>query len=58
MPGKCLRDMALGQLDGCEMGPWKAKKEKFHTCGGPRRRPCLGQGRGRRIYIWVCLKIG
>ena len=29
--------------------PWKAKKEKFHTCGGPRRRPCLGQGRGRRI---------
>ena len=32
--------------------PWKAKKEKFHTCGGPRRRPCLGQGRGRRIY-WL-----
>ena len=29
--------------------PWKARKEKFHTCGGPRRRPCLGQGRGRRI---------
>ena len=29
--------------------PWEAKKEKFHTCGGPRRRPCLGQGRGRRI---------
>ena len=25
-----------------------AKKDKFHTCGGPRRRPCLGQGRGRR----------
>ena len=20
MPGNCLRDMALGQLDGCEMG--------------------------------------
>ena len=34
--------------------PWKAKKEKFHTCGGPRRRPCLGQGRGRRIYIYIC----
>ena len=34
--------------------PWKAKKEKFHTCGGPRRRPCLGQGRGRRIsYISI-----
>ena len=31
--------------------PWKAKKEKFHTCGGPRRRPCLGQGRGRRIFL-------
>ena len=31
--------------------PWKAKKEKFHTCGGPRRRPCLGQGRGRRILF-------
>ena len=29
--------------------PWKAKKEKFHTCRGPRRRPCLGQGQGRRI---------
>ena len=26
--------------------------EKFHTCGGPRRRPGLGEGRGRRIlYI-------
>ena len=35
--------------------PWKAKKEKFHTCGGPRRRPCLGQGRGRRIYAWCIL---
>ena len=33
--------------------PWKAKKEKFHTCGGPRRRPCLGQGRGRRICIYT-----
>ena len=31
--------------------PWKAKKEKSHTCGGPRRRPCLGQGRGRRIFV-------
>ena len=36
--------------------PWKAKKEKFHTCGGPRRRPCLGQGRGRRIFIYGCEK--
>ena len=32
--------------------PWKAKKEKFHTCGGPRRRPGRGQGRGRRIFQW------
>ena len=23
--------------------PWKAKKEKFHTCGGPRRRPALAK---------------
>ena len=28
----------------------KARAEKFHTCGGPRRRPGLGEGRGRRIY--------
>ena len=32
--------------------PWKAKREKFHTCGGPRRRPCLGQGRGRRTLTF------
>ena len=24
-------------------------RAKFHTSGGPRRRPCLGKGRGRRI---------
>ena len=35
----------------CGLGMPVAKKDKFHTCGGPRRRPCLGQGRGRRI-IW------
>jgi hypothetical protein len=30
------------------------KRAKFHTSGGPRCRPCLGKGRGRRIcaYIW------
>ena len=28
-----------------------AKKDKFHTCGGPRRRPRLGRGRGRRIFL-------
>ena len=26
---------------------------KFHTSGGPGRRPCLGPGRGRRIYNHV-----
>ena len=30
--------------------PWQTR---FHTSGGPRRRPCLGQGRGRRIYIYI-----
>ena len=28
-------------------------RAKFHTSGGPRRRPCLGKGRGRRIYCTV-----
>ena len=36
---------------GCGLGMPVAKKDKFHTCGGPRRRPCLGEGRGRRITI-------
>ena len=35
---------------GCGLGMPVAKKDKFHTCGGPRRRPCLGEGRGRRIF--------
>ena len=26
---------------------------KFHTFGGPRRRPGLSEGRGRRIF-WIC----
>ena len=25
------------------------ERKKLHTCGGPRRGPCLGYGRGRRI---------
>ena len=25
------------------------QRAKFHTSGGPRHRPCLGKGRGRRI---------
>ena len=32
---------------------FEAKKDKFHTCGGPRRRPCLGEGRGRQIYLSI-----
>ena len=27
--------------------PWQSR---LHTSGGPRRRPCLGEGRGRRIW--------
>ena len=34
--------------------PWQSR---FHTSGCPRRRPCLGEGRGRRIiciiYIYI-----
>ena len=30
-------------------------KNQFHTCGGPRRCHCLGQGRGRRITIGLLL---
>ena len=37
----------------CGLGMPVAKKDKFHTCGGPRRRPCLGQGRGRRIIVKI-----
>ena len=29
------------------------KKDRIHTSGGPRRRPGLGEGRGRRIYIYI-----
>ena len=35
------------------IGAFEAKKDKFHTCGGPRRRPCLGEGRGRRICEYL-----
>ena len=31
--------------------PWP-RQSRFHTSGGPRRRPCLGEGRGRRIYVY------
>ena len=29
------------------------KKDRIHTSGGPRRRPGLGEGQGRRIYIHI-----
>jgi hypothetical protein len=29
------------------------ERAKFHTSGGPRRRPCLGKGRGRRILYMI-----
>ena len=35
------------------IGAFEAKKDKSHTCGGPRRRPCLGEGRGRRIREYL-----
>ena len=37
---------------------FKARAEKFHTCGGPRRRPGLGEGRGRRIQALSLARIG
>ena len=43
---------AGSKLQRSVVGVWRqADKNKFHTCGGPRRRPCLGEGRGQRIYI-------
>ena len=61
--GSC-REGCAGKGPGCNPGAakadgqawWKlprtlkARAEKFHTCGGPRRHPGLGEGRGRRIY--------
>ena len=37
--GKLLKGKGLEGLE----------EDKVHTCGGPRRRPGLGEGRGRRI---------
>ena len=46
-----LATKACGRSAWCKQ-PRGAKKNKFHTCGGPRRRPCLGEGRGSAdIYI-------
>ena len=43
-----LATKACGWSAWCKQ-PRGAKKNKFHTCDGPRRHPCLGEGRGRRI---------
>ena len=39
--GKLLKGKGLEGLE----------EDKVHTCGGPRRRPGLGEGRGRRISL-------
>ena len=52
----CLLDRVFGGsvLESARRvgGLWRVlvvRQDKFHTCGGPRRRPGLGEGRGRRI---------
>ena len=43
-----------GQRPEClAEGKVVANKNRLHTCGGPRRRPCLGEGRGRRISYLI-----
>ena len=60
---ECLIEATAGLMaltsNACGQSAWsklpqsieafEANKNKFHTCGGPRRRPCLCEGRGRRI---------
>jgi len=55
-PGVPVGEVALAL--GCLLGKlFKGKglegleEDKVHTCGGPRRRPGLGEGRGRRIFV-------
>ena len=40
---------------GGRPGSGKPTKYRLHTCGGPRRRPCLGEGRGRRIRLYYII---
>ena len=65
---KCLWPKCLIEAtNACGQSAWsklprsieafEANKNKFHTCGGPRRRPCLGEGGGRRIYIYIYMCI-
>ena len=46
------KQMAGGPVAGGH-GRKRRLQNRFHTCGGPRRRPCLGEGRGRRILLDV-----
>ena len=55
----------FGRFDGWQTAGFNAKKKlldaivavasneraQFYTSGGPRCRPCLGKGRGRRITV-------
>ena len=61
----------FGRFDGWQTAGFNAKKKlldaivavasneraQFHTSGGPRRRPCLGKGQGRRIYVYIYIHI-
>ena len=50
MPGKTLRDVALGQLAGCEMGlTLESEEGEVPHLRWSQAPPCLGHGRGRRI---------
>ena len=48
--GTLEQEMAVGGKPR-SIEAFETNKNKFHTCGGPRRRPCLGEGRGRRRYM-------
>ena len=57
----------FGGFDGWQTARFNAKKKlldaiaavasneraQFHISGGPRRRPCLGKGRGTYTYIYM-----
>ena len=43
-----VKNRWLGSVAGGH-GRKRRLQNRLHTCGGPRRRPCLGEGRGRRI---------
>ena len=58
MPGNCLRDMALGQLDGCEMGLThlgKRRRRSSTPAVVPGAAPALAKAGvgGLCIYIYI-----